>query len=231
MTAPAKPVFAPVERDTMQERVYGELRRALMRGHFAPGAVLVVRLLADQFGTSQMPVRDALARLVAEQAVEVTPSRSLVVPVLSAERCREVQEIRVNLEGRAAELAAAHVAEADIEELRVHDLAMRRAVNARDAEGYVVANWSFHFALYAVSRRPVMLRIIESLWLQIGPSLRGCIDEIFRAAEVSPVLTVDHHRDMLEALGRRDAAALRDAVAGDLDGLTAYLLRSLSAVA
>ena len=90
ISAGQRPTFAPVDRETMQDRVYVELRQALMRGHFAPGETLIVRALSDQFGTSHMPVRDALSRLVAEQALEVLPSRSVAVPVLSRERCQDI---------------------------------------------------------------------------------------------------------------------------------------------
>jgi DNA-binding GntR family transcriptional regulator len=228
-TATRRPAFAPVERDTMQERVYVELRQALMRGDFSPGEVLIVRALSDQFGTSHMPVRDALSRLVAEQALEVLPSRSVAVPVLSRERCADVQETREMLEGRAAALAAAEVTEEDIAGLRALDHEMRAAMAKRDVETFVATNWQFHFALYAASRRPVMLRMIESLWLQIGPSLRGCIDDVMQAPEIDSELTVDHHRDMLAALDRRDAEAVQQAVADDLRGLTDYLLQSLPA--
>src|SRR5688500_15629501 len=139
-----RPAFAPVERDTMQERVYLELRQALMRGHFRPGEVLIVRTLSDQFGTSHMPVRDALSRLVAEQALEVLPSRSVAVPILSRERCEEVQEMREMLEGRAAALAASRIPEEGIAELRAFDRDMHAAIGRRDVETFVAINWRFH---------------------------------------------------------------------------------------
>jgi len=230
-TATRRPAFAPVERDTMQERVYLELRQALMCGHFSPGEALIVRSLSDQFGTSHMPVRDALSRLVAEQALEVLPSRSVAVPVLSRERCADIQETRELLEGRAGALAAAEIEEGDIVALRALDLDMHAAIESRDVEGYVAANWRFHFTLYALSRRPVMLRMIESLWLQIGPSLRGCMDDVARAPAIDHQLTVDHHAEMLAALSRRDAEGVRRAVAEDLRGLTDYLLATLPASA
>ena len=226
-TATRRPAFAPLERDTMQERVYVELRQALMRGHFPPGEVLIVRALSDQFGTSHMPVRDALSRLVAEQALEVLPSRSVAVPMLSRERCADVQETRELLEGRAGALAAARISEEDIAGLRALDHDMRAAISRRDVEEFVAANWQFHFTLYALSERPVMPRMIESLWLQIGPSLRGCIDEVARAPEIDSELTVDHHGEMLAALARRDGEGVRRAVAADLRGLTDYLLAVL----
>ncbi len=230
MTAASRaPTFAPVERDIMQDKVYFELRQALMRGHFAPGAVLVVRALSDQFGTSHMPVRDALSRLVAEQALEVLPSRSVVVPPLTRERCLDVQETREMLEGRAAALATPKIADGDMSRLLGLDAAMVEAVRDRDVEAYVATNWRFHFTLYAASRRPVMLRMIESLWLQIGPTLRSCIDEMFRADDVDAELTVEHHKQMLHALTRRDADGVCRAVIADLRGLTGYILPLLPA--
>ena len=226
-TATRRPSFAPVERDTMQERVYLELRQALVRGHFAPGEVLIVRALSDQFGTSHMPVRDALSRLAAEQALEVLPSRSVAVPVLSRERCADIQETREMLEGRAGAIAATRIAPREIDEMHALDRKMHAFLAKRDVERYVTTNWQFHFTLYAAADRPVMLRMIESLWLQIGPSLRGCIDDIANRPEINQQITADHHADMLAALDRRDAEGVRAAVEGDLRGLTDYLLQSL----
>ena len=106
---------------------------------------------------------------------------------------------------------------------------MHAAIHRRDVETFVAINWRFHFALYAVSRRTVMLRMIESLWLQIGPPLRGCIDEVAEAPDIDTELTVTHHDEMIAALERRDPEGVRRAVAGDLRGLTDYLLKSLPA--
>ena len=69
--------LAPVGRDTVQDRVYQELRRALVGGLFAPGQVLTIRQLADALATSTMPVRDAVGRLITEQALEILPNRSI----------------------------------------------------------------------------------------------------------------------------------------------------------
>jgi DNA-binding GntR family transcriptional regulator len=73
--------LAPVGRETVQDRVYGELRRALIGGLFAPGQVLTIRQLSDALMTSTMPVREALGRLISEQALEALPSRQIRVPL------------------------------------------------------------------------------------------------------------------------------------------------------
>ena len=80
--------LARIARETVQERVYCALRDQLMRGGFEPGQKLKIAELAAAFGTSAMPVRDALNRLTVERALETLPSRTVRVPALSKTRCR-----------------------------------------------------------------------------------------------------------------------------------------------
>ena len=94
--------LAPVGRETVQDRVYAELRRALIGGLFAPGQVLTIRQLADALMTSTMPVREALGRLITEQALEVLPNRSIRVPPVTLERIADLLHARVLIEGEAA---------------------------------------------------------------------------------------------------------------------------------
>ena len=77
--------IAPVERETLNERVYRELKNSIMAGSFKPGSELTLRSVADALGTSLMPVRDAMRRLVSERALEVLPSRKIALPVLTVD--------------------------------------------------------------------------------------------------------------------------------------------------
>ena len=76
--------LARIARETVQERVYLALRDQLMRGGFEPGQKLKIAELAEAFGTSAMPVREALNRLTVERALETLPSRTVCVPALSS---------------------------------------------------------------------------------------------------------------------------------------------------
>ena len=78
--------LAPVGRETVQDRVYTELRRALIGGLFEPSQVLTIRGLADALATSTMPVREAVGRLITEKALEALPNRSVRVPPITLER-------------------------------------------------------------------------------------------------------------------------------------------------
>src|SRR3984957_913791 len=101
--------LARIERETVQERVYGVLRDRLMRGGFEPGQKLKIAELAGALGTSAMPVRDALNRLAAERAVESLPNRGVRVPALSKDSLQDLMEARFAVEGLAVERATSRV--------------------------------------------------------------------------------------------------------------------------
>src|SRR5688500_16434787 len=94
-----------LQRNTLNEEVYQQLKQALMTGRIAPGSTMTIRSLAASFGISPMPVREALRRLVAEHVLVLLPNRSVSLPIITRERFREITRIRTSLEGLAAEEA------------------------------------------------------------------------------------------------------------------------------
>jgi DNA-binding GntR family transcriptional regulator len=201
-----------IERETVQERVYAALRDQLMRGGFEPGQKLKIGALATAFGTSAMPVREALNRLTAERAIESMPNRSVRVPALSKNALQDLMETRFAVEGLAVARAAAKMTSRTLAELR--DLI--HAQSATDAEHISEAsakqNRAFHFAIYRESGSTVLLPIIESLWLQFGPYLRVA-SERFDGREGRGT---NFHVEIVEALARRDGAAARAALESDI---------------
>jgi len=110
--------LAPIVRQTLNQSVYAELRRALINGSLHSGQVLGIVELARNLGTSTMPVREALARLVAEKALEAMPNRSVRVPLISIERLDDLLRARLLIEGMAVELAAANITDWEIQRLQ-----------------------------------------------------------------------------------------------------------------
>src|ERR1700761_6129989 len=208
MAVPSELGLAPIERETVQERVYGVLRDRLMRGGFAPGQKLKIAELAGALGTSAMPVREALNRLTAERAIESMPNRSMRVPALSRESLRDLMEARFAIEGLAVARAASNMDAPTLETL--HNLIT--AQSEKDAEHISEAsaeqNRAFHFAIYRQSGSAVLLPIIESLWLQFGPYLRGAAERFDGAGGRG----TNFHVEMLEALSRNDGVAARAAL-------------------
>ena len=95
--APGRGGITPVPRETLHDRVYAELRRSLVHGVFVSGEMLRIQDLAEKLRTSTMPVREALARLVSEQALEALPNRSVRVPVITREKLEDLARARLTL--------------------------------------------------------------------------------------------------------------------------------------
>src|SRR6218665_2863272 len=96
------------KRGTLQEVIYGELRLALMKGRFDPGQAMTVHALAEAFGESTMPVREALRQLVAENGLSAQPNSTIQVPAVTEARLRDLCTARLALEGLATPIAFQH---------------------------------------------------------------------------------------------------------------------------
>ena len=209
--------------DNLQEQLYQNIRAALLEGRFQPGERLKIRDLAAQSGTSPMPVRAALQRLVAEGALEGEAQRSVRVPAMTRARFEQLLPVRINLEGLAVELACARLSAAELAQLQGCVERMEQALEARDVAAYLSDNSQFHLTLYQACANPVLLRLIESLWLQVGPFF----NRLFTEADLSLRLN-DFHEDCLRALQAGNAKAARAAMEQDLQYFGQFLLNLLS---
>src|SRR5690349_5103594 len=111
------PDFSPVSHSTVHEKVYDRIRDALVAGKMLPGQRIVIRELASALGTSMMPVREALRRLEAENALVATSGGTLTVPILSPIDYEELCLIRVALESKAAAEAATRITPRELDKL------------------------------------------------------------------------------------------------------------------
>ncbi|TIH10438.1 GntR family transcriptional regulator [Pseudomonas leptonychotis] len=208
--------------DNLQEQLYQKIRNDLLAGRFQPGERLKIRDLAAAWGTSPMPVRAALQRLVAEGALEGEPQRSVRVPPMTRERYQNIFQVRLGLEGLAVELATPRLTTADLAELRGCVVRMDEAIERRDVQAYLDANSQFHLQLYSACGNPVLLRSIESLWLQVGPFF----NRLFTEADLSLRLN-DFHEEAFAAIEAGDAKAARQAMEQDLSYFARFLLNLL----
>ena len=168
MTAKA---FQQVETKSAHFQVYEILKRAILAGYFRPGEQVTIRGLAAQMGTSEMPVREAIKRLVAQKAIEATSNRQFRIPVLTSQQIMDVLELRLLLEGLATEQAATNLTAEQLERIEgIHD-EMGAAIKAHDAQGMLEANIRFHFYIYDRCTNQSLPALIESLWLQYSPTL------------------------------------------------------------
>jgi len=197
-----------VERETLNDRVYRELRTMIMSGGFAPGSEMKLRDLAQSLHVSPMPVRDAIGRLVVERALKMLPNHRVIVPETTIDEFLEIRRVRILLEGEAAALACQHVSPDVIASLkRIHEKI--KSLSGNKQRQFWALNQEFHFTVYDAAKSPLLLSMIESLWLQIGP--------VFNHIPIN--LTSEgargHHR-VIAALSAGDAKAARAALTEDL---------------
>lgn len=202
---------AALSRDTLSEKVYSRLRSGLMTGGYEPGERMNISHIAKTFDTSPTPVREAMMQLVREGALELRPGHQLRVPEMGLDRYVEVRAIRIPLERLAAEAAAQNMTQNEIMELEYQ---ARRCRDAEERELWkeaLAANQEFHFAIYQASRSPVLVRVIENLWLLTGP----LINHIY-PSQVQYYRSDEPHKRILRALQNRDSAEAAEAVEYDV---------------
>jgi len=204
-----------IERHTMHGDVYERLKHAIMSGQVKPGQMLSHRTLAAVLGTSVMPVRDAVRRLVAERALESYPNRTIGLPLHSRKKFDDICKIRVQLEGLAASEAASKINATTIKKLKK---LQREMESANEYAAYMKANQSFHFLIYEAADMPLLRAIIEMLWLQIGPLFN------YIGASAGPSAVPDRHGEIVKALEARDPKAAARALEADINEAYEYLL-------
>lgn len=174
------------------------MRQAIILGELHAGQSLRQADVAERFGVSRIPVREALSLLEGQGWLTSAPHKGVVVRALSADDCRELAELRVLLESRALRLALPNMtAETFAQAKKVLDQSDRQV----GLEHWAESNWVFHSTLYVPANRPRLLTLLENLhalsarYLFMHVSIRNYRDHAQR-----------DHRALLAACRKRDAA-------------------------
>jgi DNA-binding GntR family transcriptional regulator len=196
---------------TQQDDIYATLRQWVTVGRFLPGERLKIRTVAAEMGVGQMPVRAALQRLAAEGALVNIPNAGVAVPLLSVPEFDDLLQMRMLIEGEAAERGSLRLEAKQITTLRSQCKRMAKALSIGDATSYLTVNEDFHVLLYKAAGSPLLFSLIDTLWLKAGP----ISNRLFDTPDASAVLN-DAHQDLMRAIERRDSAAARRAIEKDI---------------
>ncbi len=192
------------------DRVYRALRARIMYGEMAPGAALTLRGIGREYEVSMTPAREAVRRLVAEGALFLSTSGRVSTPELTSERLEELAALRALIEVELSSRALPRAHMALIDRLTSINGTVAEAVARRDAVGYIRANLEFHRTLYLRAQAPAMLAMAETVWLQLGPTMRALYG---RLRKTEPP---HFHRLIIAALKAGDEPGLRLAVRSDV---------------
>lgn len=170
---------------------------------------------------SAMPAREAMRRLVATGALEMTDTRRIKLARMSQAKLLEIRVARLALEPFLAVKAletvstSARAKKRLIDKLVKYDTEMDAAIVSGDVSSYARCNSEFHFSLYRASDATVALGLVESLWLQFGPFIRVVIGRLGTAS-----LKDDKHKNAILALRDNDPKRLEKAITADIsDGM------------
>jgi DNA-binding GntR family transcriptional regulator len=197
------------------------LEEAIVSGELEPGQVLRQEEVSERFDVSRTPVREALRMLLASGIVEVNPNRGAVVRRPAVREIREAYEVRAELEGFAAELAATRVQEPQLRRLREAEALFRRSSDAlierrhrradptpsaTDIRDWMRGNDLFHGAVHDAAGNQRLRRTIAELHLNFPRNLTSIV-----LSESSRLLAdnVEQHHAILEAIERGDRAEAR----------------------
>lgn len=195
-TAPAR-----LKHRTLSGAILEQLRTAILNGTHAAGTQLRQDALAEAYGVSRIPVREALFQLEAEGLVRITPQKGAIVSELSVAEITDVFELRAILEPRLLEASFPAFAPEDLARLEEIQARFAAATEARDVASFGILNAEFHMALYRHADLPRTLGIVATL---LQTSDRYTRVQLSSAAAMA--VAVAEHAQLIE-LCRADARA------------------------
>lgn len=204
------------DRHTAQDLVLSTMREDILSGTLSPGTRLRQEKLAERFGTSRIPVREALRALEYEGLVRSSPYRGFTVTELDADDIEEVYDLRIVLESHAVRLAVPLITDDD---LRVLEQMYGEMVAAPAGDEELAARERFYIRLYSITGRPRLVGLISRLRQEVARSLR------WPTLQHAP----SHHEAFFEAIRSGDAEAAASQLASHYRRVAVLIRRYLRA--
>lgn len=181
-------------RDVIKEQVMARI----LDGTYPPGARIVESQLAQEFGTSQAPVREALRDLVGMRFIESRPHVGSRVREITPEELGQIYPVRASLEELAGRLAAVRVTDDVLGALGEELEGMRRTAELSDVHGHIVHDARFHELIIETTGNAVLLEVWRSLRVEAS-ALVSLIK-----SEANLRMVAEMHRPLITALESRD---------------------------
>lgn len=200
----ARPGAAAPDASSRGDLAYRKLFESLEDGTLKPGGRLRESELSEWLGSSRTPIREALGRLESEGLIARDPHRGMIVAELDHGMVAELYVMREVLEGTAAGLAARHASDAEIDVLR--EIAGRERHSGDDPARLARGNRLFHEALFRCAHNRFLMRSVNALrqsMVLLGPTTLGI--------QGRPEAARDEHKEIIEAIARRDPIAAAEA--------------------
>ncbi len=202
----------------LREIVYEELKRQILVGEIAPGTRMMEVALAEAMGVSRTPVREAIRKLEKEGLVTIEPRKGAYASDISFKDIEDVLEVRQELEGMAAGLAATRITEAQKVEMADLVEKYREAVDAEDIEEIIQYDQLFHSLIVNISGNKTLVRVFSTVQ-ELAIRFRYIFYDDFNRYEDQP----REHKRIQEAICSGDAQKARQAAADHLARLRSFV--------
>ena len=160
--------------------VYRGLRTRIMHGEILPATSMTLRGIGKDYSVSMTPAREAVRRLIAEGALMLSPSGRVSTAELTNDRIEELAVMRSLIEVELSSRALPRAHSALIDRLKTINASVSQAITTHNPVEYIRTNLEFHRMLYLRAQAPAMLAIAETVWLQLGPTMRSLYEQFNR---------------------------------------------------
>jgi len=205
---------------TLRQEVYDQLRDKIISAEILPGETVSLRGLAQKFGVSLMPVREALWQLESERIIVIESNKRIRVNTLTAKEMEEALRLRLLLESTAVERACELRPDAAIPKIK--DLLETMEASLDRPKIYMRRNTQFHFSIYSYADSPLLLEMLNRLWARVFPYtfLHAILNRDKTKAMKS-------HWKMFEGFAERDKKKIKDALREDLERAAGIIIPAL----
>ncbi|MEA3362590.1 MAG: GntR family transcriptional regulator [Thermodesulfobacteriota bacterium] len=187
---------------TLREKILETIREAILKGDLKPGEKVAEPELAERFGISRTPIREAFRQLESEGFLTVIPRKGAVVAALSERDVQEYYAVKSILEGYAAELAAQNLSEKELAKLESINNRLKQLANAGDVKTFYKIHHDFHDTFLKAADNSKLYDLIKQLGMKFSRLRMASLSVDGRMA-----ISVAEHDKLLDAFRRHDGKA------------------------
>jgi GntR family transcriptional regulator, colanic acid and biofilm gene transcriptional regulator len=210
---------------SLRDAIFSEMQHNIVCGRIMPGQRIFLENISRQMGVSVIPVREAFAMLTACGFVKLDKKRGYIVNELSAPNFREILDLRLLLECKAAEQAALHRSDEDLSWI---EECQRRYITARtenDVEALVRTNRNFHNAIYDAADMPILKSHIDQAWYRVSPYYHLFFRQIEKPV---PIVGIQNHQKIIEAIRNKNTKEVRRYIKKDLTTNSKFVIEIIN---
>ncbi len=210
-----------IKTETLRQKVYDQLRTKILGAELLPGEVISLRGLADQFGVSLLPVREAVWQLESENILVVESNKKIQVNHLTKSQFQEILNLRLLLESEAVTQACQLRPQKAIGRVEKILNNMQKHVG-NNHRAYIKKNDEFHKTIYFYANSPLLLELIQRLLARVNPYIYLYAIE---GRDLSSA--IDCHKEMYEGFSSGDGERTKVALHKDLTNAADVILSNL----